>query len=217
MAEELDEYRRRYGVRSAYIHSDIDTLERVQIMEDLRRGIYDVLVGVNLLREGLDLPEVSLVAILDADKEGFLRDHRSLTQTAGRAARHVNGKVIMYADRITRSMRITIDETLRRRTKQMAYNEAHNITPTALNKKIEGSPLIALMRKEQEEQQVLEQKIKEGWKVAAWQQYDAKTLRKAIEKQRKAMLAAAKELNFDVAAHLRDELLQMEDKLQAIE
>jgi excinuclease ABC subunit B len=165
----------------------------------------------------LDLPEVSLVAILDADKEGFLRDHRSLTQTAGRAARHVNGKVIMYADRITRSMRITIDETLRRRTKQMAYNEAHNITPTALNKKIEGSPLIALMRKEQEEQQVLEQKIKEGWKVAAWQQYDAKTLRKAIEKQRKAMLAAAKELNFDVAAHLRDELLQMEDKLQAIE
>jgi excinuclease ABC subunit B len=217
MAEELDEYLRRYGVRSAYIHSDIDTLERVQIMEDLRRGIYDVLVGVNLLREGLDLPEVSLVAILDADKEGFLRDHRSLTQTAGRAARHVNGKVIMYADRITRSMRITIDETLRRRTKQMAYNEAHNITPTALNKKIEGSPLIALMRKEQEEQQVLEQKIKEGWKVAAWQQYDAKTLRKAIEKQRKAMLAAAKELNFDVAAHLRDELLQMEDKLQAIE
>ena len=217
MAEELDEYLRRYGVRSAYIHSDIDTLERVQIMEDLRRGIYDVLVGVNLLREGLDLPEVSLVAILDADKEGFLRDHRSLTQTAGRAARHVNGKVIMYADRITRSMQITIDETLRRRTKQMAYNEAHNITPTALNKKIEGSPLIALMRKEQEEQQVLEQKIKEGWKVAAWQQYDAKTLRKAIEKQRKAMLAAAKELNFDVAAHLRDELLQMEDKLQAIE
>jgi excinuclease ABC subunit B len=217
MAEEMDEYLRRYGVRSAYIHSDIDTLERVQIMEDLRRGLYDVLVGVNLLREGLDLPEVSLVAILDADKEGFLRDHRSLTQTAGRAARHVNGKVIMYADHITRSMRITIDETLRRRTKQMAYNEAHNITPTALNKKIEGSPLIALMRKEQEEQQVLEQKIKEGWKVAAWQQYDAKTLRKAIEKQRKAMLAAAKELNFDVAAHLRDELLQMEDKLQAIE
>ena len=217
MAEELDEYLRRYGVRSAYIHSDIDTLERVQIMEDLRRGIYDVLVGVNLLREGLDLPEVSLVAILDADKEGFLRDHRSLTQTAGRAARHVNGKVIMYADRITRSMQITIDETLRRRTKQMAYNEAHNITPTALNKKIEGSPLIALMRKEQEEQQVLEQKIKDGWKTAAWQQYDAKTLRKAIDKQRKAMLAAAKELNFDMAAHLRDELLMMEDKLQAIE
>lgn len=217
MAEEMDEYLRRYGVRSAYIHSDIDTLERVQIMEDLRRGLYDVLVGVNLLREGLDLPEVSLVAILDADKEGFLRDHRSLTQTAGRAARHVNGHVIMYADRITRSMQMTIDETNRRRAKQMAYNEANNITPTALNKKIESSPLIALMRKEQEEQQVLEKKIQEGWKTAAWQQYNAKDLRKAIDKQRKAMLAAAKDLNFDVAARLRDELLQMEDKLQAME
>ena len=122
MAEELDEYLRRYGVRSAYIHSDIDTLERIQIMEDLRKGLYDVLVGVNLLREGLDLPEVSLVAILDADKEGFLRDHRSLTQTAGRAARHVNGKVIMYGDKITPSMQKTIDETNRRRTKQIAYN-----------------------------------------------------------------------------------------------
>lgn len=217
MAEEMDEYLRRYGVRSAYIHSDIDTLERVQIMEDLRRGLYDVLVGVNLLREGLDLPEVSLVAILDADKEGFLRDHRSLTQTAGRAARHVNGHVIMYADRITRSMQMTIDETNRRRAKQIAYNEAHHITPTALNKKIEASPLIALMRKEQEEQQVLEKKIQDGWRTAPWQQYNAKELRKAIDKQRKAMLAAAKDLNFDVAARLRDELLQMEDKLQAME
>ena len=217
MAEELDEYLRRYGVRSAYIHSDIDTLERVQIMEDLRRGVYDVLVGVNLLREGLDLPEVSLVAILDADKEGFLRDHRSLTQTAGRAARHVNGKVIMYADRITRSMQMTIDETLRRRTKQMAYNEANNITPTALNKAIANSPLIALLRHEEQEKQQLEQKIREGWRTAPWQSYDAKTLRKAIEQQRRAMLAAAKELDFDNAARLRDELLQMEDKLQAME
>lgn len=217
MAEELDDYLRRFGVRSAYIHSDVDTLERVQIMEDLRRGIYDVLVGVNLLREGLDLPEVSLVAILDADKEGFLRDHRSLTQTAGRAARHVNGRVIMYGDRITRSMQITIDETNRRRTKQMAYNQANNITPTALHKKIEASPLISLMRKEQEDQQALEQKIKDSWHTAAWQQYDAKRLRKAIDQQRKAMLAAAKELNFDIAAHLRDELLMMEDKLQAME
>ncbi len=217
MAEELDEYLRRYGVRSAYIHSDIDTLERVQIMEDLRRGVYDVLVGVNLLREGLDLPEVSLVAILDADKEGFLRDHRSLTQTAGRAARHVNGRVIMYADRITRSMQMTIDETLRRRTKQMAYNEANNITPTALNKAIANSPLIALLRHEEQEKQQLEQKIREGWRTAPWQSYDAKTLRKAIEQQRRAMLAAAKELDFDNAARLRDELLQMEDKLQAME
>ena len=217
MAEEMDEYLRRYGVRSAYIHSDIDTLERVQIMEDLRRGVYDVLVGVNLLREGLDLPEVSLVAILDADKEGFLRDHRSLTQTAGRAARHVNGKVIMYADRITRSMQMTIDETMRRRTKQIAYNEANNITPTALNKAISNSPLIALLRHEEQEKQHLEDKIREGWHTAPWQNYDAKALRKTIEQQRRAMLAAAKELDFDNAARLRDELLQMEDKLQAIE
>ncbi len=217
MAEEMDEYLRRYGVRSAYIHSDIDTLERVQIMEDLRRGVYDVLVGVNLLREGLDLPEVSLVAILDADKEGFLRDHRSLTQTAGRAARHVNGKVIMYADRITRSMQMTIDETMRRRTKQIAYNEANNITPTALNKAISNSPLIALLRHEEQEKQHLEDKIREGWHTAPWQNYDAKALRKTIEQQRRAMLAAAKELDFDNAARLRDELLQMEDKLQAME
>lgn len=217
MAEELDEYLRRYGVRSAYIHSDIDTLERVQIMEDLRRGVYDVLVGVNLLREGLDLPEVSLVAILDADKEGFLRDHRSLTQTAGRAARHVNGKVIMYADRITRSMQITIDETLRRRKKQMAYNAANNIVPTALNKAIANSPLIALLRHEEQEQQQLESKIRDSWHTASWHQYDSHALRKAIEQQRRAMLAAAKELDFDNAARLRDELLRMEDKLQAIE
>ena len=216
MAEELDDYLRRYGVSSAYIHSDIDTIERVKIMEDLRKGVYSVLVGVNLLREGLDLPEVSLVAILDADKEGFLRDKRSLTQTVGRAARHVNGKAILYADKITASMQATIDETNRRREKQIAYNEAHHITPTAIKKQISTSALSALYKDPEAEKAKVEAAIREGWKNAEWQTMSAKDLSKAIEKKRKNMLAAAKELDFTLAARLRDELLMMTDRLDAI-
>ncbi|MCQ2347652.1 MAG: excinuclease ABC subunit UvrB [Paludibacteraceae bacterium] len=216
MAEELDEYLRKYGVKSAYIHSDIDTIERVQIMEDLRKGEYDVLVGVNLLREGLDLPEVSLVAILDADKEGFLRDHRSLTQTAGRAARHVEGRVIMYGDKITRSMQLTIDETNRRRAKQMAYNEEHHITPRAVQKAIETNPLQALYHNPEQERKKVEDAIRAGWQQAAWQRMSPKELDKAIQQQRKQMLQAAKDLDFRTAALLRDEMLAMEDRLEAI-
>ena len=216
MAEELDDYLRRYGIRSAYIHSDIDTIERVKIMEDLRKGLYDVLVGVNLLREGLDLPEVSLVAILDADKQGFLRDKRSLTQTVGRAARHVNGKAIMYGDTITAAMQATIDETNRRRRIQMAYNEAHHITPTAIKKDINTSALASLYKDPEQEKERIEKAIRESWKSADWQKMDKKALNKAIEQKRRAMLAAAKDLDFDTAARLRDEMLAMENRLDAI-
>lgn len=214
MAEELDQYMRDLGVRCAYIHSDVDTLERVQIMEDLRRGIYDVLIGVNLLREGLDLPEVSLVAILDADKEGFLRNYRSLTQTAGRAARNVNGTVIMYADNITRSMQMTIDETERRRNKQMKYNAEHGITPQAIRKAI-TSPLSEL--RPQEAKAYVEP---EPMTIAADPVVEFMTpqaLKKTIEKTRKEMLQAAKELNFVEAASLRDQLLALEEKLKNAE
>ena len=216
MAEELDEYLRRYGIKSAYIHSDIDTIERVKIMEDLRRGEYDVLVGVNLLREGLDLPEVSLVAILDADKTGFLRDQRSLTQTVGRAARHVHGKALLYGDKITPAMQAAINETNRRRAIQMRYNEEHGITPTPIKKEINTSALASLYKDPEAEKQRVEAAIRESWKTADWQKMDAKKLEKAIDNKRKQMLAAAKATDFEMAARLRDEMLEMQNKLQAI-
>ena len=216
MAEELDEYLRRYRIKSAYIHSDIDTIERVKIMEDLRRGEYDVLVGVNLLREGLDLPEVSLVAILDADKTGFLRDQRSLTQTVGRAARHIHGKAVLYGDKITPAMQATINETNRRRAIQMKYNAEHGITPTPIVKEINTSALAGLYHDPEEEKRKLTAAIKEGWKNAEWQKMNAKQLEKAIDVKRKAMLAAAKATDFETAAFLRDEMLEMQNRLQAI-
>lgn len=217
MAEELDEYLRRYSVKSAYIHSDIDTIERVKIMEDLRKGEYDVLVGVNLLREGLDLPEVSLVAILDADKSGFLRDQRSLTQTVGRAARHVNGKAILYGDKITPAMQATIDETNRRRTIQMRYNSEHGITPTAIKKEINTSALASLYKDPEAEKRKVEEAIRESWKTAEWQKMNVQTLQKAIDNKRKQMLAAAKATDFEMAARLRDEMLEMQAKLQTLQ
>ena len=217
MAEELDEYLRRYRIKSAYIHSDIDTIERVKIMENLRKGEYDVLVGVNLLREGLDLPEVSLVAILDADKTGFLRDQRSLTQTVGRAARHIHGKAVLYGDKITPAMQATIDETNRRRRIQMRYNEEHGITPTPIVKEINTSALASLYHDPEEEKRKLTEAIKAGWKNAEWQKMNAAQLTKAIDNKRKAMLAAAKATDFESAAFLRDEMLEMQNRLQAME
>ena len=215
MAEELSEYLLRHGVSCSYIHSDVDTLERIQIMEDLRKGVYDVLIGVNLLREGLDLPEVALVAVLDADKEGFLRSHGSLTQTAGRAARNVNGRVIFYADKVTESMRLTMEETERRRTKQIAYNEANGITPQQIVKNsasafpdkkdttgavayVEADPTVAIPDPI-EEVMGLEK------------------LMKLAEVKRSEMMAAAKELDFIEAARLRNELQRLEEKIRLLQ
>ena len=218
MAEEMTDFLLRHNVRCNYIHSDVDTLERVQIMNDLREGIYDVLIGVNLLREGLDLPEVSLVAILDADKEGFLRDHRSLTQTAGRAARNVNGKVIMYADRITESMQKTIDETNRRREKQLAYNEANGIVPKQIKKAFSNALLGAGADKDETKSNASKAYIEpEKISIAADPvvQYMSKPqMEKAIDRVRKQMQEAAKKLEFIEAAQYRDELLRLEDMMK---
>ncbi len=206
MAEELAKYFTRVGIRCRYVHSDVDTLERVEIMQDLRKGLFDVLIGVNLLREGLDLPEVSLVAILDADKEGFLRSHRSLTQTVGRAARNVNGKAIMYGDKITASMQKTIDETNYRRDKQTSYNQKHNITPTAINKAITSDLLKPSYDElvKQESLKVTEEAIKFKSKA---------DIEKLIRDKRKEMETAAKDLDFLNAARLRDEIKLLKEKL----
>jgi excinuclease ABC subunit B len=213
MAEELSKYLLNMGVKTRYIHSDVDTMERVEIMELLRKGEFDVLVGINLLREGLDLPEVSLVAILDADKEGFLRSERSLTQTAGRAARNLNGMVIMYADKITNSMQQTIDATNYRREKQLKYNEENNIIPTQIVKPT---------------REIIGYEFRGGKKPVEYgesglpdvaadpvvQYMNVNGLEKAIEKLKKQMKAAAKELDFIEAARLRDEMFAFERLLK---
>ena len=223
MAEELTEYLLNNNVKANYIHSDVATLDRIKIMADLRSGAFDVLVGVNLLREGLDLPEVSLVAILDADKEGFLRSHRSLTQTAGRAARNINGKVLMYADTITQSMQLTIDETNRRRAKQLRYNEEHNITPKQIVKAINQQSLAARGNYEKERQNdISDQQYKpyiepDVLHVAAdpiVMRMTKEQLRKSIENTTALMKAAAKRMDFIQAAQYRDELFRLTELLE---
>ena len=210
MAEELTKYLTRIQVRCRYIHSDVDTLERVEIMQDLRKGLFDVLVGVNLLREGLDLPEVSLVAILDADKEGFLRSNRSLTQTVGRAARNLNGKAIMYADKVTKSMQQTIDQTTYRREKQIAYNSEHNITPKALNKSLDNALTKNSVSTYYYEQEALKAAEPEN------EYLSRPELEQKVRDTRKLMEAAAKELDFMMAAKFRDQIKAYQKKLEEL-
>jgi len=208
MAEDLSDYLDEHGIKVRYLHSDIDTVERMEIIRDLRLGEFDVLVGINLLREGLDMPEVSLVAILDADKEGFLRAERSLIQTIGRAARNVNGKAILYADRITGSMQRAMDETKRRRDKQIAFNEAHGITPTGLNKRITDVMDLGT-------QPGKRKRDKYGRSAAKEVQYrSGKEVIAAIAEKEKAMYKAAQDLEFEKAASMRDELMTLRERLK---
>jgi excinuclease ABC subunit B len=219
MAEEMDKYLKRIDIKSKYIHSDVDTLERIEILRDLRLGKIDVLVGVNLLREGLDLPEVSLVAILDADKEGFLRNERSLTQTAGRAARNVEGLVIFYADNVTESMQRTIDETNRRREKQVAYNIAHGITPKTITRSVQQimaqTSVLEIKGYDPDSPYAVEEIVT----IAAEDEAEYSTIpqiEKAIAKTKKEMEKAARDLDFMEAARLRDEMFAMQKKLEAM-
>jgi len=216
MAEELAKYLADVNIKTRYIHSDIDTMERVEILRELRMGIVDVLVGINLLREGLDLPEVSLVAILDADKEGFLRSNRSLTQTIGRAARHINGTAVLYADKITKSMQSTMDETNRRRAKQIAYNEEHGLTPTALNKGIDMMIQSHASVRGKSYKTTEEMQMEMGVAADPVIAYMSKEqLEKAIQETKKNMERAAKELDFMQAAQFRDELFALQEKLKS--
>ncbi|STD13164.1 Excinuclease ABC subunit B [Chryseobacterium carnipullorum] len=208
MAEELTKYFVKFGIRTRYIHSDVETLERIQIMHDLRVGLFDVLIGVNLLREGLDLPEVSLVAILDADKEGMLRSRRSMIQTVGRAARNLNGKAILYADKMTKSMQATIDETNYRREKQIQYNKENNRVPTALNKKISEN-LVGRSKDFPDPKYTQKEILQKAAETKA--SYGGEDIEKMIGQKQKEMEAAAKNLDFIKAAKLRDEIAALKE------